>query len=122
MRVIRNLTGTLLIAGMASMAYAWSPHPINSGVTASAAQQEQETPPKQDESKPKDAKPAKPAKAGQQPANAKQPGEDRGTSSRLQNSNPPRPRRVRRPAPTAGSRTPITRPISDGPTRLQSTR
>ena len=73
MRVIRNLTGTLLIAGMASMAYAWSPHPINSGVTASAAQQEQETPPKQDESKPKDAKPAKPAKAGQQPANAKQP-------------------------------------------------
>jgi hypothetical protein len=74
MRLIRNLTGTLLIAGMASLAYAWSPHPIiNSEVTASAAQQEQETPPKQDESKPKNAKPAKPAKAGQQPANAKQP-------------------------------------------------
>lgn len=73
MRVIRNLTGTLLIAGMASMAYAWNPHPMNSYVTASAAQQEQETPPKQDESKPKDAKPAKPAKAGQQPTNAKQP-------------------------------------------------
>jgi pyruvate/2-oxoglutarate dehydrogenase complex dihydrolipoamide acyltransferase (E2) component len=77
MRVIRNLTGTLLIAGMASMAYASSPRPINSGVTASAAQQEQETPPKQDDSKPApkpksqtDTKPA--PKAGQQSADKTQ--------------------------------------------------
>jgi pyruvate/2-oxoglutarate dehydrogenase complex dihydrolipoamide acyltransferase (E2) component len=73
MQVIRNLTGTLLIAGMASMAYAWSPRtatePMNVDATASAAQQDQTTPPKPDDAKPKDTKPAtkpaKPAKAGQ---------------------------------------------------------
>lgn len=65
MRLIRNLTGTLLIAGMASMAYARTPRaaaePMNSHEAASAAQQQdQTTPPKQDDSRPpKDTKDAK---------------------------------------------------------------
>jgi hypothetical protein len=87
MRVIRNLTGTLFIAGMASMAIAWSPRasaePMSSPATASAAQQEQTTPPKQDDAKPpkdtkgtkdaKDTRDAKAPKADQQPMNPKQP-------------------------------------------------
>lgn len=56
MRVIKNLTGTLLIAGIASVAYARSPRvaaePMYRFETSSTAQQEQETPPKQDEKKP----------------------------------------------------------------------
>lgn len=81
MRVIKNLTGTLLIAGMASMAYAASPQPTNVSGTASVQQQDQ-TPPKQDETKPapkpkSDAKPAKPdtrpaPKPGQQQADRNQ--------------------------------------------------
>lgn len=80
MRVIRNLTGTLLIAGMASMAYAFTPRtagePMNGHETASAAQQEQTTPPKQkNEAKPpkEETKPAKPAKADQHSMNPRQP-------------------------------------------------
>jgi len=78
MRAIRNLAGTLLIAGMA--AYAWSPRaaaePVSS--TAFAAQQEQtappkqkETPPKQKETKP-ETKSDKPAKAEHQQPQAQQ--------------------------------------------------
>jgi hypothetical protein len=67
MRVIRNLTGTLLVAGLASMAYAWAPRsaaaPTNRPETASAAQQDQ-TPPKQEQ---------KPPKAEKQQVSPKQP-------------------------------------------------
>jgi pyruvate/2-oxoglutarate dehydrogenase complex dihydrolipoamide acyltransferase (E2) component len=61
---------------MASMAYAWSPRaatqPMNSPETASAAQQEQETPPKQDDTKPA-PKPQPKTQKDTKPANAKQP-------------------------------------------------
>jgi hypothetical protein len=81
MRVFRNLTGTLLIAGVASMAYAWNPRtvaePMIGNDTASAAQQEQTTPPRQDDAKPpkptKDTKDTKAPKAAQQPMNPKEP-------------------------------------------------
>jgi hypothetical protein len=92
MRVFRNLTGTLLIAGVASMAYAWNPRtvaePMNGHEASSAAQQEQTTPPKQDDAKPaKDTKDTKAPKAAQQPVNPKQPAkadkrEPKGASDR----------------------------------------
>jgi hypothetical protein len=93
MRVIRNLTGTLLITGIASMAYAWSPltaaETMNSHETASAAQQEQTTPPRQDDSKPpKDTKDAKPPKAGQQPMNPKQPEKTEKNQPKVANERP----------------------------------
>jgi hypothetical protein len=79
MPVIRNLTSTLLIAGMASVAYAWSPRaaaePMNAPETAAAAQQDQTAPPKQDQTKPPKEAPrdANPPKTEKQPVNPKQP-------------------------------------------------
>jgi len=95
MQVIRNLTGTILIAGLGAFAYAAVPPtaaPI-SGSAAYAQQQQDQTPPKQDESKPKkdEARPPKaqaeakdrtaPAKA--QPRDEKQqPARDDRNASR----------------------------------------
>jgi len=61
MRLITNLTGALLMAGLA--AYAWSPCAVAQPTTslAFAVQQDQTAPPKPDQQKPE--KPAKPAKA-----------------------------------------------------------
>jgi hypothetical protein len=89
-RWIRDLTGTLLIAGMASVAYASAPAPagesMNSPETFLAAQQDEATPPKQNESKPakkdetkparatRETKPAKPARGDQQAVHPAQPG------------------------------------------------
>lgn len=64
MRLTTNLTGALLMAGLA--AYAWSPCAVAQPTTspAFAVQQDQTAPPKPDQQKPeKPAKPAKPAKA-----------------------------------------------------------
>lgn len=74
MRFIRNLTGTLLVAGVASVAYAWTPA-LNGARTAgyapaSTAQQDDTKPPKQDESKPeKKEKAPKADKQQQEKAN-----------------------------------------------------
>jgi hypothetical protein len=85
MRVIRNLTGTLLVAGLASLAYAAVPPTAGARMTGydalSAAQQDQTTPPKQDEKKQDETKPpkqtrepkeAKPPKGEKQQAEPKQ--------------------------------------------------
>lgn len=79
-RLIRDLTGTLLIAGMASVAYAWSPAPageLTSGSeTSVAAQQDQAPPPKQDESKPAKKDETKPARPTRETKAAKPPQSD----------------------------------------------
>lgn len=77
MRVIKNVTSTLLIAGMASIAYAWSPRaaaePLNQPEMASPAQQDQDAP-KQDQAKPsKPAKETKPARPAHPQPSEKQP-------------------------------------------------
>jgi outer membrane biosynthesis protein TonB len=79
-RLIRDVTGTLLIAGMASVAYAWAPAPagesMNSFETSIAAQQDQAPPPKQDESKPAKQDESKPAKPTRETKDAKSPRSD----------------------------------------------
>jgi len=63
MRLITNLTGALLMAGLA--AYAWSPCAVAQPTSgpAFAVQQDQTAPPKQEQPKPQKEKPAKPPKA-----------------------------------------------------------
>ena len=92
MRVIKNLTSTFLIAGMASVAYAWSPRaatePMNSFGTASTAQQE--APPKQDEKKPQQqTKEERTPPAAHQQTNQKQPAKP-GANERKDVKAPPR--------------------------------
>ena len=69
MRVIRNLTGTILVAGLGAFAYAAVPPTAapTTGPVAYAQQQQDQTPPKQDETKPKkdETKPAKTDKQAQ---------------------------------------------------------
>lgn len=82
MRLIRNLTGTLLVASMASLVYAWAPahatagragETINNPDAPYAAQQDEAKPPKQDESKPsKETKEARPPAAHKQQVRPKQ--------------------------------------------------
>lgn len=71
MRIIRNLAGSLLVASMASLAYAWAPaqpaavaggNSITSSEATLAVQQDETKPPKQDETKPPKQDQSKPPK------------------------------------------------------------
>ena len=104
MRLIRNLTGTMLVAGMASLAYAWAPalgaavpagESMNGPVTSLAAQQQdQAKPTKEDKTKPpKETKNAKPPKAEKQQGHPKQdekPSKEQTTTPKEQPNQAPR--------------------------------
>lgn len=108
LRLITNLTGTLLVAGMASMAYAWAPaghsavsvrESIDNPATAVATQQDQEKP-KQDETKPpKENRKEKAPKAQQtkpkhqDKANKEQPHEEQPHEQKAQEKQPARDQR-----------------------------
>lgn len=89
MRFIRNLTGTLLVAGVASVAYAWTPAHDGARTAGyeptSTAQQDDTKPPKQDEAKPeKKEKAPKADKQQMHPEQQEKPNKDRSKADREQ--------------------------------------